>query len=64
MITAAKIHGDSFLARVQSVTPADGQLGEQYDKVTGEPRSANGLTWSYEAILSATLARDALAVSN
>jgi len=44
--------GDAFMARVRALTPADGALSEQVDRVTGAPSSARHLTWSYAAFLS------------
>ena len=54
---ALKIKGDAFLATVLRFTPVDGMLAEQFDKSTGQPVSARDLTWSYAALLTATLAR-------
>jgi len=44
--------GDRFMERVQALTPGDGSLAEQVDRVTGTPTSARHLTWSYAAFIS------------
>ncbi|GAA5821881.1 hypothetical protein JCM11251_004759 [Rhodosporidiobolus azoricus] len=48
---------DGLLQVLQRYTPADGRMDEQFDKETGDPRSARDLTWSYIAFLTATKAR-------
>jgi glucoamylase len=56
--------GDAFMATVHDMTPADGALSEQVDRVTGKPTSARHLTWSYAAFIStARLRKQALADS-
>ncbi len=45
------------MQRLRRQTPADGQLYEQIDKVTGGPCSARGLAWSHAAFISAALSR-------
>jgi glucoamylase len=49
--------GDAFMQAVRDVTPADGTMSEQIDRVTGAPTSARHLTWSYAAFISAARAR-------
>jgi glucoamylase len=49
--------GDSFMARVRMLAPADGALSEQVDRATGAPTSARHLTWSYAAFISSARAR-------
>jgi glucoamylase len=49
--------GDSFLRMVQSVTPASGELSEQFDRTTGVQTSAKQLSWSYAAFITAAAAR-------
>ena len=44
--------GDAVMARVRALTPEDGSLSEQVDRVTGAPTSARHLTWSYAAFVS------------
>lgn len=50
--------GGSILRRFQLHTPANGQIYEQFDKVTGRPVSSPGIGWGHAAFLSAALARD------
>ena len=47
------LDGDSYLARVKYHALVDGALSEQIDRNTGKMRSANDLTWSYAAYLTA-----------
>ena len=51
--------GDAFLATVRAHTPPSGDMSEQFDRVTGEPRSARHLAWSYAAFISCVAARRA-----
>jgi glucoamylase len=53
--------GDCFMRTVRRLTPDDGALSEQVDRVTGRQTSARHLTWSYAAFVStAYLRRNAL----
>jgi glucoamylase len=49
--------GDAFLNTVRRFTPDTGDLSEQFDQRTGEPRSARNLAWSYAAFISCIDAR-------
>ena len=49
--------GDACLRTVRAFTPEDGELSEQFDQNTGEPRSARHLAWSYAAFISCVAAR-------
>ncbi|WP_316978637.1 glycoside hydrolase family 15 protein [Shumkonia mesophila] len=49
--------GDAFMATVRALTPADGSLSEQVDRLTGRPTSARHLTWSYAAFVNAARLR-------
>jgi glucoamylase len=49
--------GDAFLNTVRRFTPDSGDLSEQFDQRTGEPRSARNLAWSYAAFISCVDAR-------
>jgi glucoamylase len=49
--------GDGFLRTAQAFTPQSGDLAEQFDQRTGEPRSARDLAWSYAAFISCIAAR-------
>jgi len=51
--------GDAILARVREFIPASGDLSEQFDQTTGQPTSAENLTWSYAGFISAWAAREA-----
>lgn len=53
LTTAVKTYADGFMSIVQKYTPSDGALAEQYSKVDGNPLSAEDLTWSYAALLTA-----------
>ncbi|HZT24259.1 MAG TPA: glycoside hydrolase family 15 protein [Pseudolabrys sp.] len=50
--------GDAYLMTVRALTPADGALSEQVDRVTGKQTSAQHLTWSYAAFIGAAAARE------
>ncbi|KIY53984.1 glucoamylase [Fistulina hepatica ATCC 64428] len=49
---------DAFVAIVAEYTPSSGNLSEQYSKTNGSQVSAEDLTWSYAAALTAFSARD------
>jgi glucoamylase len=49
--------GDSFMAMARHLTPNDGALSEQVDRVTGHQTSARHLTWSYAAFVNAACLR-------
>ena len=49
--------GDAYMATVRALTPQDGSLSEQVDRVTGKQTSARDLTWSYAAFIGAALLR-------
>jgi len=49
--------GDGFLRTARAFTPQSGDLAEQFDQRTGEPRSARQLAWSYAAFISCIVAR-------
>jgi glucoamylase len=49
--------GDAFMATVRELTPEDGALSEQVDRITGRQTSARHLTWSYAAFISAARLR-------
>jgi len=53
LTTAVKTYADGFMSIVQKFTPSGGALAEQYSKVDGSPLSAEDLTWSYAALLTA-----------
>ena len=55
--TAMIARGDAIMQAVRDITPADGALSEQVDRVTGTQTSARHLTWSYAAFIGAARAR-------
>ncbi|KAF4456896.1 Glucoamylase [Fusarium austroafricanum] len=54
VVKAVTSYADGFVAVVQTYTPKDGSLAEQFDKSTGTPKSAVHLTWSYASFVSST----------
>jgi glucoamylase len=54
---AIRAHADGFVKIVARFTPPDGRLAEQFDKKSGNPTSADDLTWSYAATLTAFRSR-------
>lgn len=55
---AALSRGDSFMRTVQTFTPADGELSEQFDQRNGSQTSARQLSWSYAAFITAAASRE------
>jgi glucoamylase len=49
--------GDSFMRTVQTFTPANGELSEQFDRSSGAQTSARQLSWSYAAFVTAAASR-------
>jgi glucoamylase len=49
--------GDAYLRTARKFTPQSGDLAEQFDQRTGEPRSARHLAWSYAAFITCIAAR-------
>lgn len=49
--------GDQYLRTVKWMLPTDGAMAEQVDRATKKPRSAQHLTWSYAAFISAVRLR-------
>ena len=49
--------GDQYLRTVKWMLPRDGSMAEQVDRNTKMPRSAQHLTWSYAAFISAVSLR-------
>jgi glucoamylase len=56
-IAALLQRGDRFMAMVRWLTPDDGALSEQVDRVSGRQISARHLTWSYAAFVNAACLR-------
>jgi glucoamylase len=57
LISACLRKADRILARLRSVTPRDGQLYEQFDKISGKPLSSRGIGWAHSAFIAASLER-------
>ncbi|KAK6335877.1 hypothetical protein TWF730_003251 [Orbilia blumenaviensis] len=53
-------YADTFLAVVRQYSKAAGNLSEQFNRGSGAQEGAKDLTWSYEAILEAIKARNAV----
>ncbi|KAL0256741.1 glycoside hydrolase 15 protein [Diplodia seriata] len=60
IVNAVKAYADGFVGVVQTYTPADGSLSEQFSRDDGTPLSAPDLTWSYAAFLTAAARRDSV----
>lgn len=52
-----KARGDAYLETIRAFTPDDGEMSEQFDRVTGEHTSAKHLAWSYAGFITAVEAR-------
>jgi glucoamylase len=57
LTSAIKSFADGFVSVAASYTPSNGGLSEQFDKSSGQPRSAADLTWSYASVLTAAASR-------
>ncbi|KAH8200048.1 hypothetical protein TruAng_005770 [Truncatella angustata] len=58
IVTAVTTYADSFISIVQTYSPEDGALAEQFNKdQPGDPLSASDLTWSYAAFVSVSQRR-------
>jgi glucoamylase len=57
---AAQTYADGYMAVVETYTPSDGALSEQFDKSSGTPLSADDLTWSYAAFITAAQRRNSV----
>ncbi|KAG6808583.1 hypothetical protein H0H92_003644 [Tricholoma furcatifolium] len=58
LIDAVQTYADSFVSVVAEYTPSNGSLSEQYLRSGGAQTSAQDLTWSYAALLTANNARN------
>lgn len=58
LTTAIKAYADGYMSILQQHTPSNGSLAEQFSRTDGTPLSANDLTWSYAAFLTAAAARN------
>ena len=57
LTTAIKTYADGHLSIVETYTPSNGSLAEQFSRSTGTPLSATDLTWSYASFLTAVARR-------
>ncbi|KAG9103993.1 hypothetical protein FRC07_009874, partial [Ceratobasidium sp. 392] len=57
ILLAVRKYADDFVAINQKYVGPNGGLAEQFDRVTGLPKSAVDLTWSYASALTAFDAR-------
>lgn len=60
IVAAVKTYADGYVSIVETYAMSNGSLSEQYDKSAGTPLSARDLTWSYAALLTANLRRNAV----
>jgi len=54
---AYRKRGDAFLETVRAFTPENGELSEQFDRITGRQTSAKNLAWSHAGLITAVAAR-------
>ena len=57
LTTAIKTYADGYMDIVQTYTPSNGSLAEQFSRSNGTPLSAIDLTWSYASFLTAAARR-------
>ncbi|PGH00556.1 hypothetical protein AJ80_09162 [Polytolypa hystricis UAMH7299] len=57
IVAAVREYADGYLSVAQKYTPDSGELAEQFSRQNGIPLSANNLTWSYAALLTAAARR-------
>lgn len=57
LTTAIKTYADGYMSIVETYTPSNGSLAEQFSRSTGAPLSAVDLTWSYASFLTAVARR-------
>lgn len=60
IVSAVVAYADGYMSIVQKYAMGNGSLSEQFDKTSGVPLSARDLTWSYAALLTANLRRNAV----
>lgn len=56
--SAVKTYADGFVSIVETYTPSNGSLSEQFSRDDGTPLSAGDLTWSYASFLTAVARRN------
>ncbi|KAH7157095.1 putative glucoamylase GMY1 [Dactylonectria macrodidyma] len=57
LLSAASTYADGFVNIVSKYASTNGSIAEQYSKSNGTPLSADDLTWSYAAFLTAAARR-------
>lgn len=57
LMTAIKRYADGYVGIVETYTPSNGSLAEQFSRNDGTPLSAIDLTWSYASFLTAVARR-------
>lgn len=60
LYNAVYAYADSYVNVVDTYTPSNGSMSEQFERSSGTPTSAYDLTWSYAAFLSAANRRAGL----
>ncbi|EFX05149.1 beta-glucosidase [Grosmannia clavigera kw1407] len=60
IVSAVRTYADSFVSIVQTHAMTNGSLSEQFDKSSGTSLSARDLTWSYAALLTTNMRRNAV----
>lgn len=57
LTTAIKTYADGYIGIIETYTPSNGSLAEQFSRSNGTPLSAVDLTWSYASFLTAVARR-------
>lgn len=57
LTTAIKTYADGYVGIIETYTPSNGSLAEQFSRSNGSPLSAVDLTWSYASFLTAVARR-------
>ncbi|KAK6497230.1 Glucoamylase, intracellular sporulation-specific [Arthrobotrys conoides] len=58
IISSFKSLGDAFMAVIQRHSFTEGNMSEQFNRYSGFNQGARDLTWSYESVLEAIVARN------
>ncbi|KAF2091614.1 carbohydrate-binding module family 20 protein [Saccharata proteae CBS 121410] len=58
ILSLVQSYADSYMTVVETYTPSNGSLSEQFSKTDGSELSAYDLTWSFAAFLTAIARRD------
>lgn len=57
LTTAIKTYADGYMGIIETYTPSNGSLAEQFSRSNGTPLSAVQLTWSFASFLTAVARR-------